>query len=104
VLWIILVLLVSQAALVVLMAREHRHALEVIESVAKSGSPDLRELVACVDRLCQRVQAPEYAVAEHAQHNVAQDMPQAVSMFDDEEHWASKEELAEAVEALNGHR
>lgn len=91
------ILLASQGVLVCLMLREHRHALEVIESVAKSGSPDLRELIGLVDRLCQRVQAPGYAVAEHAQHAMTQDAPQAVSMFDDEEHWASKEDLAEAL-------
>lgn len=95
--WLIVVLLAFQGILVCLMLREHRHALEVIESVAKAGSPDLRELIELVDRLCQRVQAPEYAVAEHAQHAMAQDVPQAVSMFDDDEHWASKEDLAEAL-------
>jgi hypothetical protein len=93
----VLLLIAFQSVVVVLWAREHRHALEVIESVAKSGSPDLRELVELIDRLCQRVQAPEYAVAQHAQQAMAQDVPQAVSMFDDEEHWASKEELAEAL-------
>jgi hypothetical protein len=98
-----IILLAAQGALVALMAWQHRHALEVIESVAKSGSPDLRELVECIDRLCQRVQAPEYAIAEHAQTVVPQQAPQAVSMFDDEDHWASKDELAELVDrASNG--
>lgn len=100
---IVLILLAAQSALVALMAWQHRHALEIIESVAKSGSPDLRELVECIDRLCQRIQAPEYAIAEHAQAAMPQQAPQAVSMFDDEDHWASKDELAELVDkAANG--
>jgi hypothetical protein len=102
---IALVLLIGfQSALVALWAHEHRHALEVIESVAKSGSPDLRELVECIGRLCQRVQAPEVAIAEHASSVPSQFSPQAVSMFDDDDHWAAsagltKEELADAVGA-----
>lgn len=95
----ILVLLAAQSALVGLMAWQHRHALEVIESVVKSGSPDLRELVECIDRLCQRVQAPDVAVATHAQGMVPVEVPQAVSMFDDEDHWTSKESLAELLDA-----
>jgi hypothetical protein len=104
VVYIILVLLACQSALVALWAHEHRHALEVIESVARSGSPDLRELVECIDRLCQRVQAPEVAVAQHAALMPVADPPRAVSMFDDADHWAAsagltKEELADAVSA-----
>lgn len=103
-LYVILLLLASQSALVVFWAHEHRHALEVVESVARSGSPDLRELVECIDRLCQRVQAPEVAIAEHAAMVPVSAPPQAVSMFDDEDHWASiaglsKEELADVVSA-----
>jgi hypothetical protein len=104
VIYLALLLVAFQSALVGLWAHEHRHALEFIESVAKSGSPDLRELVECIDRLCQRVQAPEVAVAQHAAMLPVADPPQAVSMFDDEDHWAAsagltKEELADAVSA-----
>jgi hypothetical protein len=98
--WVVLILLASQSALVAWWAHEHKHALEVIESVARSGSPDLRELVECIDRLCQRIQAPEVAIAEHAAMVPVADPPQAVSMFDDDDHWAAmnrltKEELAD---------
>jgi hypothetical protein len=93
------VLLAGQLALVVLLAREHRHAVEVIESVARSGSPDLRELVECIDRLCQRIQAPDVAVATHANAMMPGPPPLAVSMFDDDDHWQSKEALADLVEA-----
>lgn len=96
--YVALVLLASQTTLVVLMAREHRHSLEVIESVAKAGSPDLREMVECIDRLCRRIQAPDIAVAQHAQAMELPSLMPAVSMFDDDDHWASKEELAELIE------
>jgi hypothetical protein len=104
VLLLLVLLLAFQSALVAFWAYEHRHALEVIESVARSGSPDLRELVECIDRLCQRVQAPDVAIAEHAAMVPVTAPPQSVSMFDDEDHWASmaglsKEELADVVSA-----
>lgn len=99
-LYVTLTLLASQTALIVLLVRQQHHALEVMESVARSGSPDLRGLVECIDRLCQRVQAPEYAIAEHAQAAMPQQAPQAVSMFDDDDHWASKEELADLTDKV----
>lgn len=69
------------------------------------ASPDLVELIALVDRLCQRVQAPERAVFEHAVA-AAEDDPvvEAVNMFDDRDYWESKDALAqrEFEEELTG--
>lgn len=99
---LLIVLIATQAVMVALMLREHRHSLEVIESVAKSASPDLRELVECIDRLCQRIQAPDIAVAQHAYATEPPSSMPAVSMFDDDDHWASKDELADLVDAQVG--
>lgn len=93
-------------ALAVFLVLENRHAVAVVESVARSGSPDLMEMVGLVDRLCQRVQAPAVAVAEHAMMAAPAYVPQHVPVDDDDAHWESKEQLAErlAGEALSGAR
>lgn len=50
-----------------------------------------------LDRLLQRIQAPELAVAEHAQHAVAEWAPPAVPLDDDASHWEAKEDLAQRL-------
>ena len=57
--------------------------------------PDLTELVALVDRLCQRIQAPEQAVVEHAMQMPLPPMPQVIEMDDDDRHFETKEQMAE---------
>lgn len=57
-----------------------------------------RELqIALVERLCQRIQAPELAIAEHALQVAGEFTPPAVAMDDDEGHWEAKEQLAERL-------
>lgn len=53
-----------------------------------------------IDRLLQRIQAPEYAIAEHAQSASAEFAPPAVAMDDDTSHWEAKEQLAERLREL----
>jgi hypothetical protein len=77
---------------------EVRHQSTVIEAVARAGSPDLCEMVQLVDRLCQRIQAPEAAVMEHASQGPLY-APQHVPLDDDQAYQESKEELAEILEA-----
>lgn len=66
--------------------------------------PDLKELVGIVDRLCQRIQAPDAAVTEHAMAQPLPDMPQVVMPDDDRAWWESqgfqmpKEQLAEQLD------
>ena len=59
----------------------------------------MREMVALIDRLCQRIQAPAAAVLEHDEATrVMRDeeyAPPAVPPDDDDEFWASREKLAE---------
>jgi hypothetical protein len=52
-----------------------------------------------VDRLLQRIQAPEIAIAEHAQDAVGEFAPPAVAMDDDGAHWEAKEQLADRLRA-----
>jgi hypothetical protein len=67
----------------------------------RQPNPDLVELVALVDRLCQRIQAPSQAVFEHtAAHPpppTHEQAPSAVDPNDDEDFWESREELAERL-------
>ena len=62
--------------------------------ILERQSPDLEAMVALVDRLCQRVQAPEIAVMQHDQGG-EQWAPPAVGFDDDEGFALSKEQLAE---------
>ena len=66
--------------------------------------PDLTQMVGIVDRLCQRIQAPDQAVIDHSIVQPLPEMPQPALPDDDAAFWkaqgfapaASKEELAEA--------
>lgn len=88
-------------ALALLLIRENHHQVAVIESVARSGSPDLTTMTELVADLCQRLQAPEVAVAEHANAMLMGDIPRHVPMDDDAEYFESKEELAERLGAMS---
>jgi hypothetical protein len=57
--------------------------------------------IAQADRMAQRLQAPELAVAEHVAAHVGDYAPPAVDMFSDEQHWQSKDELAALVDGVN---
>jgi hypothetical protein len=60
-----------------------------------------QQLIALVDRLCQRVQAPQAAVLEHDEQVRAlrdeEYAPPAVPPDDDEAFWASRDKLAELM-------
>lgn len=73
------------------LADRHAHR----RSQQQAANPDLTALVGLVDRLCQRVQAPQTAVWEHTQAVTPEvQQPEPVDMFDDQDHWESKEMLA----------
>ena len=61
------------------------------------------ELVALIDRLCQRVQAPNAAVLEHDENVRAlrdeEYAPPAVAPDDDDAYWLSRDKLAEMAMA-----
>lgn len=60
-----------------------------------------RELqVVLIQSLCQRIQAPEIAVAQHAQSVDVGYAPPAVALDDDESHWEAKEQLAERLHEM----
>lgn len=76
---------------------------QLAEHFKPEPHPDIAQLVALVDRLCQRLQAPDHAVVEHAQAQPLPPMPQAV-LPDDDEGWhraqaLTKEQLAEQAMA-----
>lgn len=63
--------------------------------------PNLLELIAQNDRLCQRLQAPQAAILEHdeqvRQTRTEEFAPPAVEPDDDEAYWASRDRLAELL-------
>lgn len=98
----IALVLIAQFALIAWLVYEQQKTPRLIAEVVRCSSPDLREMVELVDRLCQRIQAPEVAVAEHAGRQFSTDIPMHVPMDNDDEYWASKDELAETLAGLNG--
>lgn len=70
--------------------------------------PDLSELTGIIDRLCQRVQAPEQAVIDHSVMQPLPPMPQPALPDDDAQFWRdqgfapepTKEELAAAYDTV----
>lgn len=74
-----------------------------MENARAQATPDLQALVALVERMAQRLQAPEWAVQEHRFASTeGASTPQAVLPDDDQGWWearqgASKEELAEQL-------
>ncbi len=74
----------------------------ISESAQHDPHPDLAALVDLVDRLCQRLQAPETAIVDHQLSQQMPYMPQAVNPEGpDDEFWEahdiSKETLAEQL-------
>jgi hypothetical protein len=51
----------------------------------RQGNPDVEQLIALIDRLCVRIQAPQLAAIEE------------VNPFSDSEYWESREALAERL-------
>ena len=94
--------LIAQSVLIAWLVDEQRKQPKLIADIVRCSSPDLREMVELVDRLCQRIQAPEVAVAEHAGRQFSTDVPMHVPMDNDAEFWLAKEELAERLAGLNG--
>lgn len=90
---------VAQLAILAFVLLEQRRNIDQIRMMVEHASPDLCEMVALVDRLCQRIQAPEVAIAEHASGVWSQDdaLP-SVDMFDDDDFHESKEDLAERLD------
>lgn len=80
-----------------LRACQERAATERAQLLQSQVSPDLEALIALVDRLCQRVQAPEVAVAQHVDQTTPVFAPQPLSPDDDEAWLMDKEELAERM-------
>jgi hypothetical protein len=70
------------------------------------ADPEVAALIALVDRLCVRIQAPQRAAIEGLGEGEvsAQYAPPAIAPEDDEGYWLSREELAErlARQELNG--
>ena len=88
------------AALVVLVVVEFG-AVAYLVLRGRRPDPDMQALIALVDRLCQRVQAPQAAILEHDEKERAlrddEYAPPAVSPDDDEGYWASRDKLAELM-------
>lgn len=82
------------------------HQLNALAAAAHESEPhpDLSHVIRLVDRLCQRIQAPEAAVTEHAIAQPLPPMPQVNLPDDDTAFWESqgfelpKEELAQRLD------
>lgn len=53
-----------------------------------------------IGQLCQRIQAPELAIAEHTQTIAGEHAPPAVALDDDGAHWEAKEQLAQRLQEM----
>lgn len=76
---------------------QSRHIVDRAAAIIQSGSPDLTAMIELVDRLAQRVQAPQVAVAEHTAAVLPTEAPAHIPMDDDDAFWLanmSKEDLA----------
>lgn len=80
------------------LVEERRQHHNLTRELLDARSPDLEQLIALTDRLCQRIQAPELAVLEHQQAGPAL-TPPAVGFDDDEAfhaaHGLTTEQLAD---------
>ena len=69
----------------------------------RSAQVDRDRLLATIDTLCQRVQAPELAVVDHQARQETLASPPAVGFDNDDEYWQAtemtKEQLAEQMMA-----
>jgi hypothetical protein len=56
--------------------------------------PDIAALIALVENMAQRIQAPQQAVIDHALQTELPPMPNVVMPDDDQGFWESREDLA----------
>lgn len=95
--------------------KDHQHTLTRVDNLIAAQHaalaqphPDLDSLIRLVDRLCQRLQAPDHAIVEHQLNQPLPPSPPAVTIDDDQAFWEAqnlpKEQLAEDLmaEELNG--
>lgn len=96
-------LLSGLVALVVFHALERRQFTDALKHAYAAPSADTAALIGLVADLCQRVQAPEQAVVEHAMKTV-EPPPMPEVAFTDEQHWLAngmtKEQLAEMADRI----
>lgn len=82
------------------MARRIHDERVAMEAARAQVTPDLTAMVAMLDRMAQRLQAPEWAVQEH-RFATTEGAPAPQPALDDESWWAAqdvpKEELAEQL-------
>lgn len=64
-----------------------------MHTLLAAKDPDLEQIIALVDRLCQRIQAPTQAVIDHSIATVPVESPAAVGFDDDEGFHAARENL-----------
>lgn len=80
--------------------REHTRQ---VDTLITNQADTTQAFIHQIDRLCQRLQAPEQAVIEHAVHAFTETPPEPVAMDDDTAHWEAKgvdkNELADLVMA-----
>lgn len=99
---------VTVLLVVVLVVRERDHDRRITAILASEASERARTARAHteqVDRLCQRLQAPEQAVIEHSIGQVTE-QPAAVTPDNDRDFWEAhmtKEQLAEALREAELH-
>lgn len=63
----------------------------------RQPDPNMVALIALVDRLCRRIQAPQLAAIEEANETLPGRSPVAVNPFSDDEYWESREALADRL-------
>lgn len=63
----------------------------------RQPNPDVEQLIALVDRLCVRIQAPQRSAIEGLNEPVAHQSPVAVNPELDDEYWESREALADRL-------
>lgn len=80
--------------------QDHRNQLRALveehSAERRVAHPDLSEMVALIDRVCQRLQAPEQAVIEHAIGD--HPSPPAVPPDDDIAYWEAQKAMLDKTE------
>lgn len=99
---VLMFVVAAQFALIVWLIGRQDGQAQLIADVVRCSSPDLTEMVALTDRLCQRLQAPMVAVGEHDAQVAGLFAPPAVPMDDDAAHWESKDDLARRLDVMAG--
>jgi uncharacterized iron-regulated membrane protein len=68
--------------------------LDTVMADRAKPNPDTTALIALIERMAQRIQAPEQAVIDHALQTELPPTPTAVMPDDDQGFWESREDLA----------